>query len=302
METLVEYEDVVEALSQAPDFGQVSGAFAVASISSDAERSPQVRYRPVQTEGMAVLLVLSGSMNIEVNMTEYLLEADSLLVVPPRTLIYVDSGKTQSADVCLLFMAPNFLHEININYAALSMPAPLEKPSPVRSLSPAQTALLRRYFDLLSEVTRNQANLRLDTNIASSLVSAMVYQVAQFHYKELAERSPQSETPGSRPSNYVNEFIRLLQLHYMNERSVTFYAEKLFISPKYLSLLVKKATGRSASRWIDDRVIMEARNLLRYSGKNIQQVAYMLNFSNQSSFGKYFKHLTGMSPTEYQKS
>ncbi|MDE7032691.1 MAG: helix-turn-helix domain-containing protein, partial [Muribaculaceae bacterium] len=53
---------------------------------------------------------------------------------------------------------------------------------------------------------------------------------------------------------------------------------------------------------IDDRVIMEARNLLRYSGKNIQQVAYMLNFSNQSSFGKYFKHLTGMSPTEYQKS
>ena len=38
------------------------------------------------------------------------------------------------------------------------------------------------------------------------------------------------------------------------------------------------------------------------SGKNIQQVAYALNFSNQSAFGKYFKHLTGMSPTEYQKS
>ena len=50
------------------------------------------------------------------------------------------------------------------------------------------------------------------------------------------------------------------------------------------------------------KVILEAKNLLRYSGKNIQQVAYELNFSNQSSFGKYFKHLTGMSPSQFQKS
>ena len=83
---------------------------------------------------------------------------------------------------------------------------------------------------------------------------------------------------------------------------MAFYASKLFISPKYLSLIVKETTGKSAARWIDEFVLMEAKNMLRYSGKNIQQVAYALNFSNQSSFGKYFKHLTGMSPTEYQKS
>ena len=47
-------------------------------------------------------------------------------------------------------------------------------------------------------------------------------------------------------------------------------------------------------------MIQEAKNLLRYSGKNVQQIAYELNFSNQSSFGKYFKNLTGMSPTQFQ--
>ncbi|WP_290101184.1 helix-turn-helix domain-containing protein, partial [Duncaniella muris] len=52
----------------------------------------------------------------------------------------------------------------------------------------------------------------------------------------------------------------------------------------------------------DDYVILEAKNLLRFSGKNIQQVSYELNFPNQSSFGKYFKHLTGFSPSEYQRS
>ena len=83
---------------------------------------------------------------------------------------------------------------------------------------------------------------------------------------------------------------------------MAFYADKLFISPKYLSLLVKEATGRSAANWIDEYVIMEAKNMLRFSGRNIQQVTYDLNFPNQSSFGKYFKHLTGMSSTQYQRS
>ena len=96
--------------------------------------------------------------------------------------------------------------------------------------------------------------------------------------------------------------MKLVHVHYTRERGVRFYADKLCISPKYLSLLVKETTGKSAANWIDDFVLMEAKNLLRYSGKNVQQVAYALNFTNQSSFGKFFKHLTGQSPTEYQKS
>ena len=68
-----------------------------------------------------------------------------------------------------------------------------------------------------------------------------------------------------------------------------------------MSLIIKEATGRTAAQWIDDYVIMAAKKLLRFSGKNIQQVAYELNFSNQSAFGKYFKRITGMSPTDFQR-
>lgn len=96
--------------------------------------------------------------------------------------------------------------------------------------------------------------------------------------------------------------MSLVQQHHRRERSVTFYADRLYISPKYLSLVIKEATGRSAGQWIDDMVVLEAKNLLRFSGKNVQQVAYELNFPNQSAFGKYFKHLTGSSPTQYIKS
>lgn len=108
--------------------------------------------------------------------------------------------------------------------------------------------------------------------------------------------------PRSRRVLYTHEFVRLVRKYFRMEHSVRFYANKLCISPKYLSLVVKETSGRTAAEIIDEYLLLEAKNLLRFSGKNIQQVAYELNFSNQSSFGKYFKHLTGLSPSEFQNS
>ena len=128
----------------------------------------------------------------------------------------------------------------------------------------------------------------------------MFYQMLQF----INSRSDNDDNTGSlsRRANYVREFMQLVHQNFRTERGVAFYASKLFITPKYLSQIIKESTGRSAAEWIDQYVIIEAKNLLRFSGKNVQQVAYELNFPNQSSFGKYFKNLTGMSPTKFQHS
>ncbi|MDE6038174.1 MAG: AraC family transcriptional regulator, partial [Duncaniella sp.] len=139
-------------------------------------------------------------------------------------------------------------------------------------------------------------------SIARCLIAALLYQVLNLVTRRLKDSPDEVRPSRSRRSTYVNEFMRLVHEHHVRERSVAFYAGKLFISPKYLSLIIKESTGRSATEVIDSYVILEAKNLLRFSGKNIQQVAYELNFPNQSSFGKYFKHLTGMSPSEYQRS
>ena len=82
----------------------------------------------------------------------------------------------------------------------------------------------------------------------------------------------------------------------------SFYASLLHITPKYLTTIIKQVSGRSAAEWIDECVILEAKNLLKYSSMSIQQIAYYLNFPNQSFFGTYFKRRTGMSPTEYKQS
>ena len=97
------------------------------------------------------------------------------------------------------------------------------------------------------------------------------------------------------------EFMELVRQYSKQERNVRFYARRLNITPKYLSTVSKDVSGKTAARWIDEAVILEAKSLLRYSGMSIQEIAYHLNFSTQSFFGKYFKQHTGYSPSRFKR-
>jgi AraC-like DNA-binding protein len=81
---------------------------------------------------------------------------------------------------------------------------------------------------------------------------------------------------------------------------VEFYASEMGITPKYLSLILKKKSGRNASKLIDEAVVYEAKRLLKYSGLSIQEISNKLNFASQSFFGKYFKRRVGVSPSRYK--
>ncbi|MBM6670761.1 AraC family transcriptional regulator [Phocaeicola coprophilus] len=81
-----------------------------------------------------------------------------------------------------------------------------------------------------------------------------------------------------------------------------FYYEKLCLTPKYLTTVIKKESGVSAADWIERYVILQAQALLKSTDLTIQQISDKLNFSSQVFFGKYFKRLVGMSPKEYRKT
>jgi AraC-like DNA-binding protein len=86
------------------------------------------------------------------------------------------------------------------------------------------------------------------------------------------------------------------------ERRVSWYAQQLSITPKYLSTAVKRISGRTAVEWIESYVTMELRVLLKNSTKSIKEITEELNFPNQSFLGKYFKEHVGMTPSAYRKS
>lgn len=103
-----------------------------------------------------------------------------------------------------------------------------------------------------------------------------------------------------RKHELVENFINLLLTHYTESREVAFYAEKLCITPKYLSMVLKEQNGKTAKQWIDIHIITEIKLLLRSTNLSIQEIAYKINFPNQSFLCKYFKAHTGLSPTSYR--
>lgn len=294
-------EDKLSALQEiSTEFYQLGNSYAYAHIGPAISNNIPEK-EPQKIDGMILFLVKEGEITLEINLERYVFEANSFAVIPYGALIkLVQTGKTKLEAFAVCYTT-EFLHGININFAAISVPTFVDRQTPAQMLSDGESALILKYFELLKLNAKAKVNEQVEKNIASSLTAALVYQMVQFHYKRIGQFEA---TRGQRSCRnaYVHDFMKLVHVHYSRERSVAFYADKLCISPKYLSLLVKETTGKSAAKWIDDFVLMEAKNLLRFSGKNVQQVAYALNFSNQSSFGKYFKHMTGMSPTEYQKS
>lgn len=98
-----------------------------------------------------------------------------------------------------------------------------------------------------------------------------------------------------------DRFVRLLDANFREERNVAWYSDRLCITPKYLSEVVKAVSGRTAGQWITDFVVTEIKQLLANTTLSVKEIARQLNFTNQSFLGKYFKTATGCSPLAYRR-
>lgn len=103
----------------------------------------------------------------------------------------------------------------------------------------------------------------------------------------------------SKQERFFNCFIDLLNKYAKTEREVQFYADKLGITPKYLSTITIEYSGKTASKWIEEYVINAIISLMNDNSYKMYDIALIMNFQSQSFFGRYFKRATGMSPRKY---
>lgn len=105
----------------------------------------------------------------------------------------------------------------------------------------------------------------------------------------------------SRNEELTNTFIKLVEQNYTEYRELSFYAERLNLTTKHLSRVVKETSGKSAMEWIEKHVILDAISQLLSSNTSVKEIAYRLNFPSQSCFGKYFNRVVGVSPSTYRE-
>ena len=247
------------------DYSRLGDDYACVHVHTD-NGCDGVRPSSLRFDGVMLMLVRKGDVELTINMESYHLPSCTLLVVPPQTTVSVHSVNTDEIDIYLMQISIGFLHDINFEVNMLNIVPLTVEHRPSMTLLPEECELLAKYLDLIHSNTlaNNSSGTEMYARcISRNLMAAMLYQSMAMGQRHRTDSPSDSERSRSRKVIY---------------------------------------TGRSAATWIDDYVLTEAKHLLRFSGKNIQQVAYELNFTNQSSFGKYFKHLTGMSPSEYQHS
>lgn len=167
--------------------------------------------------------------------------------------------------------------------------------NPSMPVSEDDLVLLKSYYRMLKDVVGMTENPHRK-DIVRHLIIAFYY-----HSNSRLHKIPQQTPSANKQDEIVNQFLQLAEKHYKTERQVGFYAEKLNFTPKYLSQIIKAASGKSANDWIDEYVALEAKALLKSSKLTIQQISDELNFADQSVFGKYFKRCEGVSPKEYRR-
>lgn len=119
--------------------------------------------------------------------------------------------------------------------------------------------------------------------------------------KAIFDRNKTTENHLSRSQVIANKFEVLVDRMYVDTKNVGDYADQLNITPNYLTTTVKKFTGKSAKDIINERLLLESKNLLKYSGLDIAEIAYRLNFQEPTHFTRFFRKLSGTTPNQFRK-
>lgn len=162
---------------------------------------------------------------------------------------------------------------------------------PVMSLSEENFKVLSSEFKALKKLLNSELFFSELVMKRCEIIALLISQSAEvlFHQNEHYSTHP-----------ILTRFNELIERHFREERQVAFYAEKLNISANYLNVICRKNAQVSASSLIQNRILLEAKRLLKISDKTVKDIVYDLGFYDQASFSKFFKMHTGMTPTEFK--
>ena len=266
-------------------------------IAANSASEMEIFRFPSRLNALIIGVGTEGETSLTSNLQEFRLKKDSLFIFSPKHILQVQSNNRFKAH--LIVIAPDFLKRINIDTKRM-MPLFLQFGSlPCMELTQAESQSLRSFISMVEQELKG-SETDFSSEIIGGLIAATIYKVGDILTHYLTEH-PEVDSPiHNRAEEYFRQFTELLGEHYKHERSVGFYARLLCITPKYLTTLIKRISGKSVSEWIDNYVILEAKTLLKYSNMSVQEIAYYLNFPNQSFFGSYFKRNAGMSPSQYK--
>ncbi|MGM9687494.1 MAG: helix-turn-helix domain-containing protein [Alloprevotella sp.] len=265
-------------------------------ISNHVERLEPFRH-PCRLFATLVFFCVEGQMDFSINLKRYSIAGNTMVVAFAGDIIQIHRIETLEAYAVLL--SSDYLNDLQIDFRQRSSFYIHTRQNAIACIPHNELMTLVPYYPLLKTNIENSRDESAE--ILHGLVQAFSYTVISFMhtYRSEATAEPHSDT-APRGLQLFDKFMALLKLHHASQRGVKFYADRLNLTPNYLSTVIKDYSGKSAAQWINEYVILEAKIMLKSTDLSIQEIAYRLNFVTQSAFGKYFKLQTGMGPKCYR--
>jgi AraC family transcriptional activator of pobA len=242
-----------------------------------------------------IALCISGTAELHANDEIYQIKENSLMVMGPQIVL---KWINASEDFCAktFGFTEDFFLEDNSDATLLRRFNIFQlNTTKVVHLRDNETSAL---YKLLEEVKHLVIS---DSKRKHQMIRSYIYILLSLAADSFERYCGEKRGLQQNPCNLTDRFTQLLNIHYLDVRSVCDYANLLFVTPNHLSETVKLATGKTAGQLIDEIVLMEAKIRVKQTALSVSQIASFMNFSDVSAFCKFFRRHTGLSPSEYRR-
>lgn len=269
-------------------------------LDNDLLLTERINEAPMPTEPRRMNFILiglctKGEVMYQLDTQKQVIKPGDILIVSDRHVVDSYQRSPDMEGLCMM-MSVHFFSEIIQNVSDVSSLFLFSRQHPVMSLEQREIDTFKEYFQVIKQKISDEGN-HFRKDLVKTLLLAMFYDLSNIIY-----RVKQDDKPQTRAEVIFTKFIKLVEAHFRQERRVSWYAQQIGITPKYLSETVKNVSHHTPNEWIDNYITLELRVQLKNSTKTIKEITEELKFPNQSFLGRFFKEHVGMSPSQYRKS
>lgn len=249
-------------------------------------------------KGLGVIICHQGSFRFSLNQKSHTAKAGESLFIPEDGEFQV-LQESENLEVQILIYQIEPIRDIMGNaVVTMYMYSRITPEEPCCVWTTGEENEIMKYMSLLDSALRAEDN-SFNLYEQKLLLLALTYRICSVYNRKLVNDGQEA---GGRKKEVFIRLIQLIEKYYMQERGVEFYADKLCLSPKYLSAVSKSICGYTVQELVFKAIVRKSISLLKNTQQDIQEISNAFGFPNASYFGTFFKKQVGMSPQQYRKN
>ncbi len=264
-------------------------------LSSENIGEEEILNFPFRTNESIIIICVEGYLKAKLDTKSFMLEKNELLVIVPKQIFELKEISPDLSTIVYI-MKTSFLDNNTSFFEAIQLQQHFFRENGIQIPESMMNEAITIYRLIKQKLEEKGMFSR---QIIQQYINVQFYNV----YALLQQQNTQKPAVRTHTKEYIFEqFIRLVERYFREQHKIGFYANRLHLTSKYLSAVIRSASGLTAGQWIREYLIIEARALLKMGKMSIQQISNELNFYDQSHFGVFFKKYAGCSPRAYQKT